>query len=156
ILFLSRAALSDAVECVAATLDILRVYARGELLCVVIVPGSSTTLETEASRYQTQTRLIFISEETQLKFLASASINSALMRFITERLPPSTLVPYQFGGAVSGNRFFGREAEIDRVLRKPTANFAITGIRRIGKTSLLKEVRERLVSASGEKRSLPW
>jgi Cdc6-like AAA superfamily ATPase len=46
---------------------------------------------------------------------------------------------------VVGSGFFGREREIARILKQPDTNFAIIGARRIGKTSLLKEVHRRLL-----------
>jgi hypothetical protein len=45
---------------------------------------------------------------------------------------------------VTGSRFFGREQEIARIISNPDTNHAILGIRRIGKTSLLREI-ERLL-----------
>jgi hypothetical protein len=45
---------------------------------------------------------------------------------------------------VTGSRFFGREAEVNRIISNPDTNHTILGIRRIGKTSLLREI-ERLL-----------
>jgi hypothetical protein len=45
---------------------------------------------------------------------------------------------------VTGSRFFGRDYEVSRIISNPDTNHAILGIRRIGKTSLLREV-ERIL-----------
>jgi hypothetical protein len=57
----------------------------------------------------------------------------------------SALSPYSPGRPASGGRFFGRSKVLnDIVSGKTVRNCTIVGNRRIGKTSLLHEVRERL------------
>ena len=48
--------------------------------------------------------------------------------------------PYIVGTAVSGNRFYGREAMIDKVLTGDRDYFCMMGNRRIGKTSFLRHL----------------
>jgi starch synthase len=56
--------------------------------------------------------------------------------------------PYVIRGAVPAKMFFGREAELRRLIENAgTADFAIVGNRRIGKTSLLHFARTRLEAA---------
>ena len=63
----------------------------------------------------------------------------ALVRYLGR----DALSPYLSGRPATGGRFFGRASLMKRIV--PTAgNFTFIGNRRIGKTSLLKEIRERL------------
>jgi len=54
------------------------------------------------------------------------------------------LSPYEINKPVTGSRFFGRESDVRRIQSSGDTNFAVMGIRRIGKTSLLREVERRL------------
>ena len=54
------------------------------------------------------------------------------------------LAPYETRKPVTGSQFFGRQAEIERVLQNSDTNYLFVGIRRIGKTSLLKEIKRQL------------
>jgi hypothetical protein len=55
-----------------------------------------------------------------------------------------SLAPYETSKPVTGSRFFGREVEVRRIHQSPESNIAIIGIRRIGKTSLMREVERQL------------
>jgi CHAT domain-containing protein len=66
-------------------------------------------------------------------------LSAPLVKFLGREL----LSPYVSGRPALGGRFFGRSSLVRRIL--PSAgNFTIIGNRRIGKTSLLKELKERL------------
>ena len=52
---------------------------------------------------------------------------------------------------MTGSRFFGREFEVRRILQANDSNFAIMGIRRIGKTSLMREVERQLKEQAQER-----
>ena len=56
--------------------------------------------------------------------------------------------PYVVGQWVRGERFYGREALIDEILNGPRNSLWVLGTRRIGKTSLLKQL-EHLTSSDG-------
>ena len=56
------------------------------------------------------------------------------------------LSPYTVGSPAYGSRFFGRNHPLLRMIGGRTrGNYVIVGSRRIGKTSLLREIRHRLV-----------
>lgn len=56
--------------------------------------------------------------------------------------------PYVTGGKwVTGSRFYGRERLIEIVLHGPDDNLWLIGNRRVGKTSLLKEIARRTVTS---------
>jgi hypothetical protein len=66
-------------------------------------------------------------------------LSEALVRYLGR----DALSPYVSGRPASGGRFFGRSSLMKRIV--PSAgNFTFIGNRRIGKTSLLKEIKERL------------
>ena len=56
--------------------------------------------------------------------------------------------PYVVGQWVRGERFYGRNALIDEILNGPRNSLWVLGTRRIGKTSLLKQL-EHLTSSDG-------
>ena len=88
--------------------------------------------------------LVLIGAEEQKRVLESRRPSGELLDLISAQVPISVLAPYETRSPVTGSRFFGRESEISRVLGSPDTNHAILGIRRIGKTSLLREI-ERIL-----------
>ena len=56
--------------------------------------------------------------------------------------------PFVVGQWVRGEQFYGRRALIDEILTGPRNSLWLLGTRRIGKTSLLKQV-EHLTSSEG-------
>ena len=56
--------------------------------------------------------------------------------------------PYVVGQWVRGERFYGRSSLIDEILDGPRNSLWVLGTRRIGKTSLLKQL-EYLTSSDG-------
>lgn len=67
--------------------------------------------------------------------------SAGLLRFLSLE----TLSPYKVGEPAWGGRFFGRAQILDRVIAGRRArSFILVGKRRIGKTSLLREIRRRL------------
>lgn len=64
-------------------------------------------------------------------------------------------VPFVIGQWVCGPRFYGREAEIADILEVRQRWLWIAGLRRIGKTSLLKQL-DRLAGADGRSLPLFW
>lgn len=86
---------------------------------------------------------IFTSTEIDL-LLESNSFPHDLLSYIRNKIPLGTLSPYRSTGAATGSMFFGREAEIRRIIKNSQTSYAIWGMRKIGKTSLLKEIIRRL------------
>jgi hypothetical protein len=66
------------------------------------------------------------------------------------QLSPALLSPYEISKPVTGSRFFGRESDLRRILYGGDSNYAVMGIRRIGKSSLLREVERRLQEQAQE------
>jgi Cdc6-like AAA superfamily ATPase len=124
--------------------------------CLVLVDADGRELK-QLTVHSQQPVFVVIDLADQQQISSARAPSSVLNGVIGEQVPIATLAPYQYGGAVEGTKFFGRSWEIDRLMRSE-GNFAITGIRRIGKTSLLKEVR-RLSEAcldQDEDTSVAW
>lgn len=120
-----------------------------------------TLLDDELTPYECFIRrgdnLAFVDAGAQRAVLESPALGRSpthrLLDTICAQLPISVLAPYEITSPVSDSRFFGREFEIRKLLLKTDSDFAISGIRRIGKTSLLGEVRKRLEKREQEGRS---
>jgi len=70
---------------------------------------------------------------------------------ITPRAPA---IPYVVGQWVRGDRFYGRAAQIDEILEGQRNCIWLLGTRRIGKTSLLKQL-EYITDRSRDRRYFP-
>jgi hypothetical protein len=118
--------------------DIRRELNLGRETVLVLVDGDSEPLLQYAS--SPLYSFVFIGDEEQHTILHSRRPTGELLDLISAQVPISSLAPYETRAPVTGSRFFGRDYEIARILGNPDTNHAILGIRRIGKTSLLREI----------------
>lgn len=96
--------------------------------------------------------LVLIGADEHKNILQSRRPSGELLDLISAQVPISHLSPYETRAPVTGSRFFGREQEIGRILANPDTNHAILGIRRIGKTSLLREIERLMIERDAEAR----
>ena len=68
--------------------------------------------------------------------------------------PELPTIPYVIGQWVRGDRFYGRAAQIEEILQGSRNCIWLLGTRRVGKTSLLKQI-EHIAETSPEQRYLP-
>jgi hypothetical protein len=127
----------------------------GQWLTLVLMDGQRNDIREYAS-ILSDPRFLIIDAKDQADLLAAPSMEAKLLSMVRSSIPLTMLAPYQFGGAVTGSRFFNRMAEVERILRHPDSNFAIIGIRRIGKTSLLREIRRRFLDSGEPESRLVW
>ena len=122
--------------------DVIRERNISRQIVLVLLDGDSQPLLqlTSSPIYN----LVIIGHEEQERVLRSRRPSGELLDLISSQVPISTLAPYETRAPVTGSRFFGREYEVSRLLGNPDTNHAILGIRRIGKTSLLRET-ERIL-----------
>jgi len=80
-----------------------------------------------------------------------SAADSASLREPTAEMPA---IPFVVGQWVRGDRFYGRTAQIDEILRGHRDCIWLLGTRRIGKTSLLKQI-EHIEETSPDPRYLP-
>jgi hypothetical protein len=109
---------------------------------ILIVEGRSAEL-----RDLVRLRLPFsvVLDEDDVRQIITGTITAKrMLDLICQQLPISALSPYEISSPVVSNRFFGREYEIRTILNHPETNYVIVGVRRIGKTSLLLEMRRRM------------
>ncbi len=127
--------------------DVVRERNLGRKIVLGLLDGNSQPLFRHKS-IVTQ-NLVLIGAEEQKQLLKSRRPSGELLDLISAQIPIANLSPYETRSPVTGSRFFGREHEIARILSNQDSNHAILGIRRIGKTSLLREI-ERLLKEGGD------
>lgn len=88
--------------------------------------------------------LVVLDERDQEEIRSSRRPTGDLLDRVSAQLELFRLSPYETSKPVTGSRFFGRQYDIRRILYGGDTNFAIMGIRRIGKTSLMLEIQRQL------------
>lgn len=131
--------------------DVIRERNLGRQTVLVLLDADSQSLlrYTSSPLYN----LVIIGADEQKKILGSRRPTGELLDLISAQVAISNLAPYETSAPVTGSRFFGREYETSRILANPDTNHAILGIRRIGKTSLLREIERLLREDKKEKDS---
>lgn len=122
--------------------DVLRERNWGRQIALVLVDGNSLPLLRHRSSLMRN--LVIVGADEQKNVIGSRRPSGALRDLISAQVPISNLSPYETRAPVTGSRFFGRDSEVARIIANPDTNHTILGIRRIGKTSLLREV-ERIL-----------
>jgi len=122
--------------------DLVRAQSLAERNTILVVQGPGDALK-EQLRATYQPLLVL--DETDVRAIRESRRPSGeLLDRLAPQLDLSLLTPYETSKPVTGSRFFGREFEVRRILQTPDSNFAIMGIRRIGKTSLMREIERQL------------
>lgn len=107
---------------------------------LVIVLGETATILRQSLDALVNMIVIYPAD---LKNIAQKKIPSDEFRnFIKNRISLHLISPYQVDGWVDPDLFYGRESEIDTILNNKKANFVIYGMRKIGKTSLLRKLEQ--------------
>ena len=117
---------------------------RGWLNCTVFVfvEGVVDGLQTRSPL--SLTRFVVFDAVEQHELETAVYPQKTFLNLLQAKMSLLELAPYEIRKPVTGPQFFGRQAEIDRVLQNPQTNYLFVGIRRIGKTSLLKEIKRQL------------
>ncbi len=95
--------------------------------------------------------LLVLDKSAQQAIMASRRPTGELLDRLSAQVEISLLAPYETSQPVTGSRFFGREFELRRITQGGSSNFAIMGIRRIGKTSLMRELKRRFEEQARKK-----
>jgi len=125
--------------------DVLRERSLTRQIVLILLDGDSAPLLKLAANPLYS--LVVLGCDEQERITGSRRPSGELLDLIASQVSISSLAPYETRAPVTGSRFFGREYEIARVIGNPDTNHALLGIRRIGKTSLLREV-ERILKES--------
>lgn len=89
-------------------------------------------------------QMLVLDEEDMASIRDSSTPSSTLLDRVRCQLPLAVLSPYEVSASVTGSGFFGRAPMIRTLLNHPDTSYTLIGTRRIGKTSLLREVQRRL------------
>lgn len=104
---------------------------------LILFEGNGTELRRHLAL--TYDPFLVVDAAQQKEIVSAPSPRRVLVDLLLTQVPRCELAPYETNRPVTGNRFFGRDHEI-RELLKSQDNYLLIGFRRIGKTSLLKEL----------------
>jgi hypothetical protein len=91
-----------------------------------------------------QQQLVVLGRESAGEIAHARSISESLLKEARRQLPRIVLSPYVTNRPVTGSSFYGREHEVRLVVTRPGSSYALLGMRRIGKTSLMQEIKRRI------------
>ncbi len=131
--------------------DVIRTRSLAERNPIIAVQGPADELR--AHFKAAFLPVIVLDGAAQQAVVESRRPTNELLDRLNAQLDLSLLAPYETSKPVTGSRFFGREFEVRRIIQSSDSNFAIMGIRRIGKTSLMREIERQLkeqAQASGD------
>ena len=92
--------------------------------------------------------LVVLDKVAQTRINTAMAVSRALVEEISREVPISLLAPYETTRPVTGEQFFGREAELRHVLQNANNSVLVIGNRRMGKTSLAREALRRAAHRS--------
>jgi Cdc6-like AAA superfamily ATPase len=130
-------------------LDVVRSRDLADRNPVILIDGPGQELQTA---FKAEFNPIMVLDAAaQAAVRGSRRPSAELLDRLGAQVELASLVPYETSRPVTGSRFFGREAEVHRIVASGDGNFAIMGIRRIGKTSLMREVERQLREQAQER-----
>ena len=135
-------------ELAQSLVDVVRSRSLAERNPIVALAGPGAELQ--ALLKTAYLPLLILDQDAQRAVRESRRPSGELLDRLSAQLDLSLLTPYETSKPVTGSRFFGREFEIRRILQSNDTNFAIMGIRRIGKTSLMREIERQLRNQAQE------
>jgi predicted Zn-dependent protease with MMP-like domain len=111
-------------------------------IILVFVDGQVEQLQTNLT--DVLPRFVILSQKEQTAVETAVYPQETTLHILRTKLPCIHLAPYETSKPVTGSCFFGRQQEINKVIENPDTSYLFVGIRRIGKTSLLKEIKRQL------------
>jgi hypothetical protein len=125
--------------------DAVRQKAWQNVTNLVLVDGPADELRDQLKSSFTQ--FVVLDDKQQKEIFNAPSPTRTMLDILLNQMSRSQLSPYETSRPVSGSRFFGRKSYIKKIQTRSDTNFFVIGIRRIGKSSLLREI-ERLLDQS--------
>lgn len=129
-------------ELVDSLVDLVRARNLAERNPVVLLEGPADDLQ--AALNGLMIPILVLDRTAQEAIQASRRPGNEMLDRLSAQTDLTLLTPYETSKPVIGSRFFGREADVRRIVASSDGNFAIMGIRRIGKTSLMREIERQL------------
>lgn len=117
---------------------------------VILSASSSTLLRvllTQPDEGGIRENIVYLNEEDMRSIITSKApdIKTTFMKLVRTNVRLTTIAPFITAGPTKGIMFVGREREINSVLQNiESRSYAIPGGRRIGKTSILYQIKLRL------------
>jgi hypothetical protein len=108
---------------------------------ILMVDGRSPELRDAVNLHLPYCALL---DASDMESITGTASDRRMLDLLATRLLLGTLSPYEISSPVTGSRFFGREYEMRTILGHPDTDYSIVGVRRIGKSSLLLELKKRL------------
>jgi hypothetical protein len=118
--------------------DIARQKSWNNEKILVFIDGEAPLLREYLPKYLPA--FILFNQADQQNITQANAPTVILLEILGRQVSRAALSPYEVHLPVAGNRFFGRQQEINKVLQHPQSSYLFLGIRRIGKTSLLMEL----------------
>ena len=109
---------------------------------LIFVDGEGPALEVGLKQWKS--RFILIDEKAQAEMETAVSPKEIIFEQARRWRSLVEMSPYETKKPVTGSAFFGRHEEIEKVVRNPHTSYLFVGIHRMGKTSLLKQMKRRL------------
>lgn len=116
----------------------------------VFYDGDGEPFERQLKEWKS--KFIIIDANMQTKLQQADSPKQLILKQARRWRSLVELSPYELNKPVTGAGFFGRLEEIENVVRNPLTSYLFVGIHRMGKTSLLKEMKRRLDAVDPPKR----
>jgi hypothetical protein len=122
-------------------------FRRHRKITVVLLGGRLDAADDDPDLAELAERGVVVWDQRAMQELADVVDHPTKLRLIGQKLVAVlgrvTLSPYVSGRPAIGGRFFGRSTYLRQIL-PDGSNCTVIGNRRVGKTSLLKEIKERL------------
>jgi ligand-binding sensor domain-containing protein len=139
------------VQMLVDTVDVLR--ETGYFALVVPLEPRVRQLDIAAEMRQVVDRsphvqdFIILSQDDVLDIIVARHPAQSLVQCILAQMDLTVVSPFVVSGPVPETMFFGREAEVKTLVESASStDFAIVGNRKIGKTSLLRRARARMIA----------
>ena len=125
-----------------SVVEALRIRGLLERQVIILVDGPERGLRQYFRNYLAPIMVLDVTDVAAV--IGSRRPTGELLDRLCAQLSPALLAPYEISKPVTGSRFFGREADLRRILHGGDSNYAVMGIRRSGKSSLLRELHLRM------------
>ena len=122
-------------------------FSQGQKINILLISGNVDLQKDDARLVALEEKGVVIWDQKAMQAIVGATDLSAKFKLISKGpldvMGRGSLSPYVSGRPAVGGRFFGRSNQLRPILAEDS-NCTILGNRRIGKTSLLKQIKERL------------
>jgi len=124
-----------------AVLELVVAHKWQDSLPVIIVEGRDDNLRQKVLHArETHFSMAILDDRVAESMSNARSCRYPMLDAVLTQVSRVDLLPYETAAPVTGSRFFNRQSEVRR-LTGTESSYAITGVRRIGKTSLLQEAK---------------